>query len=72
MQNQNETMNRTYPIQFEDKKDCCGCSACVAVCPVKALAMVVDEEGFYYPEFARIHTCIKCHQCIRVCPLKND
>ena len=71
LQNQNRTMNRTDPILFKDKRDCCGCSACVAICPAKALAVVVDEEGFYYPRIST-NVCIKCHQCIKVCPLKND
>ena len=71
LQNINETTNRACPILFEDKKDCCGCSACAAVCPVKALRMVVDEEGFYYPEIC-MDICVKCYQCVKVCPLKNE
>lgn len=71
LQNINEATNRTCPILFEDKKECCGCSACTAVCPVKALRMVVDEEGFYYPEICP-DICVKCYQCVKVCPLKNE
>lgn len=71
LQNQNETINRTSSILFKDKKDCCGCSACMAVCPVKAIRMIVDEEGFYYPEIY-MDICLKCHQCVTVCPLKNS
>ena len=70
LKNQSEMKNRAYPILFEDKKDCCGCSACTAVCPVKALRMVVDEEGFYYPELNE-NKCVKCYQCTKVCSLKN-
>lgn len=71
LKNQSEIINRAYPILFVDKKDCCGCSACAAVCPVKALRMAADEEGFYYPEIYT-NICVKCHQCVKVCPLKND
>ena len=32
------------------KKDtCCGCSACVTICPVCAISMCPDEKGFLYP-----------------------
>lgn len=29
--------------------DCCGCSACASKCPVDAISMGYDEEGFLYP-----------------------
>lgn len=72
LQNEDETMNRIiYPLLFEKKMDCCGCSACVAVCPMKAVSMIIDEEGFYYPRIST-NVCIRCYQCISVCPIKND
>lgn len=36
-------------IQIEDKKDCCGCTACAAVCPKQCIEMESDNEGFCYP-----------------------
>jgi formate hydrogenlyase subunit 6/NADH:ubiquinone oxidoreductase subunit I len=63
--------NRLYPILFESKEDCCGCSACVAICSVQAISMSIDEEGFYYP-FIDKNKCIACYLCREVCPLKMD
>lgn len=36
-------------ISIKQKKDCCGCSACVQRCPKQCISMVEDEEGFLYP-----------------------
>jgi len=53
-----------------DKADCAGCYACANKCPVQAIAMVEDEEGFRYPQVAR-EKCIDCGACTRVCPSLN-
>ena len=31
-------------------EDCCGCSACFNICPVQAITMQEDREGFKYPK----------------------
>ena len=36
-------------INIVEKKDCCGCSACVSKCPKQCISMIVDNEGFSYP-----------------------
>ncbi len=56
------------PVLFERKEDCCGCSACYAVCPVKAISMQPDEEDFLYPRIDA-EKCIRCKSCIKICPL---
>ena len=38
-----------YPVLYENKADCCGCTACFAVCPADAISMQPDQEGFLYP-----------------------
>lgn len=53
------------------KENCCGCSACYAICPVGAIDMKVDEEGFLYPEIDR-KRCLQCNACIDVCAFKKD
>lgn len=57
-------------ITIERKEDCCGCSACMAACPVDAIEMTADEEGFRYPQIDK-EKCINCGKCERVCPIKN-
>ena len=31
---------------YQDKKDCCGCTACAAICPKNAIDMIPDEDGY--------------------------
>ena len=57
-------------INITDKKDCCGCTACLNACPVQAIRMNTDEEGFSYP-VADSDKCVKCGVCDKVCPMKN-
>ena len=59
-------INKKVPILYKLKEECCGCSACYAICPVKAIRMEEDEEGFEYPLIDE-HICKKC---IMVCPFK--
>ncbi len=61
---------KKYPILFKNKQDCCGCSACYAVCSQNAITMKSDEEGFDYPEIDK-EKCVRCYQCIRVCYINN-
>lgn len=55
-------------IQIVDKADCCGCSACMAVCPKKCITLKEDEEGFLYPKVDRL-LCVDCDLCCKVCPV---
>ena len=59
-----------FPVLFTRKEECCGCTACYAICPVNAISMKPDEEGFDYPVVDQ-QKCIKCHKCVKICPLKN-
>ena len=43
-------MEREIPILYKRKEECCGCTACYAICPKEAISMVEDEEGFEYPQ----------------------
>ena len=36
-------------IKIKEKTDCCGCSACMNICPKKCITMIKDKEGFLYP-----------------------
>lgn len=58
-------------IEIRDKKDCCGCSACVQRCPRQCISLKEDEEGFLYPEINETQ-CIDCGLCEKVCPVINE
>lgn len=64
-------MNKNVPILFKRKALCCGCTACYSICPVEAIMMVEDEDGFDYP-LINPDTCIRCLMCIDVCPMKSE
>lgn len=63
--------SKEAPILFINKNNCCGCSACYVICPVKAITMAPDLEGFLYPQVNE-DLCVRCYQCIRVCAFKTD
>lgn len=52
------------------KNECFGCAACNQICPVSAIQMVEDGEGFLYPK-VDLDKCISCGQCHRACPVEN-
>ena len=58
-------------IEIKNKKDCCGCHACMTVCPKQCISMVADEEGFVYPK-VDMSCCIGCHLCEKVCPVLHQ
>lgn len=53
-----------------EKKKCTGCSACMNICPKKAITMKRDNEGFLHPEINQ-EKCINCGLCKRTCPVLN-
>ena len=57
-------------ISFDFDKDCCGCHACMNACPVNAIKMEANKEGFLLPNVDG-NTCIKCGKCDKACPHLN-
>lgn len=57
-------------IHVIDRCRCSGCGSCMNICPVKAIEMREDAEGFIYPE-VNTEKCIGCGRCDKVCPY-ND
>ena len=49
------------------KTECTGCAACMNVCNLNAITMVMNE-GFFYPEINR-NDCINCGKCFDICPV---
>lgn len=58
-------------IDIKEKKNCCGCEACVQRCPKSCITMREDNEGFLYPEIDK-DICIDCGLCEKVCPVINQ
>ncbi|SET90740.1 4Fe-4S dicluster domain-containing protein [Lacrimispora sphenoides] len=62
---------KKIPILFEKKEDCCGCTACYAICAKKAIVMLDDDEEFKYPHIDE-EKCVRCYACVKVCPIKQQ
>lgn len=58
-------------INIQDKSQCCGCSACLHICPKNSITFKEDKEGFLYPHVNK-ETCIDCGLCEKVCPVLNQ
>lgn len=56
---------------WDQKNNCCGCTACEHTCPTHAIEMKRDEEGFLYPEI-RADLCVDCGSCQNVCPILHS
>lgn len=54
-------------LNFTSEEKCCGCGACVQVCPKKCIKFVKNERGFLVLNVDK-KQCISCDACIRVCP----
>ena len=51
-------------------ENCCGCGACVNICPTNAISYSTDKYGFIIPTIDT-SKCISCGKCERICPFKN-
>ncbi len=53
-----------------DKKECCGCTACLSVCNHQAITMKPDPLGFVYPVI-NSSLCVDCGLCLEVCAFQK-
>lgn len=56
-------------INISNKSECCGCEACINICPKCCISYEEDTEGFSYK--VDVSTCIDCHLCEKVCPIQT-
>ena len=54
----------------KNRADCSGCAACANICPLNAIEMTRDAEGFSYPKI-NPDRCVKCRRCDMTCPALN-
>ena len=57
-------------IVIRHSMDCCGCSACIDVCPHHCITQITDTDGYIKPS-VDANQCVDCHQCEKVCPELN-
>ncbi len=69
-ENQKKTLNVNAPKLFNSPKECCGCMACMALCPQGAIEMRADSKGFMYPHIIS-NLCTGCMKCIWSCSFKT-
>ncbi len=58
-------------IDVLEKDKCTGCGVCVNICPVDAIFMKENSEGFLEPEI-KSERCVLCGKCAQICPQMND
>lgn len=61
--------NKIAPILCDDFT-CTGCGACENICPVDAIKLEANFEGFLVPSIDS-NRCIGCLKCEKSCPVKN-
>ena len=64
-------MEREIPVLYNNDSECCGCSACYAICPCGAIAMEPNRYGFLYPRIDESR-CVGCQKCLDVCAFKRS
>lgn len=53
-------------ISVLEKGKCSGCTTCFNLCPVNAINMKKNDEGFNVPEVSE--NCVNCELCLKSCP----
>ena len=62
---------KTNYLESNQKFTCYGCYACKEICPVDAITMIEDSEGFVYPQIQQ-DKCNHCDMCKNHCIYYKD
>ncbi len=54
-----------------DSELCSGCGACEQICPVNAIKLQENNEGFLFPAIDK-NKCINCNKCENVCQIGKE
>lgn len=57
-------------ISIQNERDCSGCAACAAACPVSCITMRPSTLGSLFPT-VDASACLDCGRCNAVCPIAN-
>lgn len=68
--NKFDTGGRRMYLTSGDKLECCGCKACVEICPQKCISLKEDNEHFIYPVVNKTE-CTHCNLCEKTCPISS-
>ena len=66
-----QTDSRESRHVLEEYTLCCGCGACALTCPMNAIAVKMDEKGFWKAHVDE-KTCVGCEKCKSVCPFETQ
>lgn len=66
----NKFYNYIKANNIANNKWCSGCSACLNICPTRAISIKENEEGFMTP-IVDLSKCNHCGLCNSVCPIIN-
>lgn len=63
------SVRKTY-LDTNNTTDCCGCGACLEVCPCGAIGFVEGKDKAIYPLVDDLK-CINCGECRKVCAFQD-
>lgn len=58
-------------MKLAPENDCTGCGTCKESCPVNAISMTKDSNGFIIPKIDK-NKCKNCNICKNKCPILNQ
>lgn len=61
--------NQRSSVEIVPHNRCTGCGACYNKCPINAITMEYDAEGFIFPQVS--DACVNCGACVNACSVVN-